>query len=67
MSTESIASSTSYVIARQQQSIASTATPVRSETRNDADKDDRAIVFASPSPTVNLNGQVVGTMIDTIA
>ena len=67
MSVSSIGSSTAYTAAMQQQSSIAAAPPVRRETENDGDKDDGAAAVKAPSPSVNLNGQTVGKMINVTA
>ena len=67
MSVNSIGSSAAYTAALHQQSNVAAAQPVRRDTGNDGDKDDVAAAVKAPSPTVNLNGQTVGSTINITA
>jgi hypothetical protein len=37
------------------------------EVKNDGDSDDKNAAVKAPAPTVNLNGQAVGTLINAVA
>jgi hypothetical protein len=67
MSVSSIASSsTAYTAAIQQQST-SAVQPARRETENDGDRDGGTKAVKAPSPSVNLDGQTVGKVINITA
>ena len=68
MSVNSIASSSAVLTAAIQKQSASTAVqPTGREKESDGDKDDGTTAVKAPSPSVNLNGQTVGSTINVTA
>lgn len=68
MSVGAIGSSYGSLAALSSSAQAGAAQPIRREAENDGDKDDRAGAAAAVrGPTLNLGGQVVGTVINTSA
>lgn len=67
MSVSSVASSSAHMSALQQLSSTNAVQRSGRETENDGDKDDGATTVKTPSPTVNLDGQTVGSRINITA
>jgi hypothetical protein len=68
MSISSISSSNAgYAAQIKQQPEAGEAQKAGREVKNDGDKDDQSAAVKAPAPTVNLNGQTVGSLINAIA
>jgi hypothetical protein len=68
MNISSVTSNSNIAAAALQQQSATNATERSSrEPENDGDKDDGAIAVKAPSPTVNLNGQTTGAVVNTTA
>ena len=68
MSVSSVASSSNaYLSALQKQSNTTAVQQPAREPENDGDKDDGASAVKAPTPSVNLNGQSVGSTINITA
>ena len=68
MSISSVSSSTNLLLAALQQQASTSATQRATQApANDGDSDDAVAAVKSPAPSVNLNGQTVGSTINITA